>query len=173
MQISRTLTRLSILLALLLLVTLSACSVTQVHKKHSLIQADLSLPHATVYFIRPQTEHPLGLADNSLGVEIDNEKLISLVKGEYAMVRLTPRDVSVTLRNLTQTRGRWEVEEMARNRSFSFKSGETYFVVADMINGEFRGVRYVPKGVNQLEAKKISRHLRPSGQARKAKIADL
>lgn len=155
---------------------LSACAmfrITDVNNRHSLIQADSSRPHATVYFIRPKTEHPMGFAGNVLDVEADGEDLMALAKGEYTMVRLKPRDVRVTLRNRTQVRGRWELTEMARSRQFSFEAGKVYFVLADMFNGEFRGVRFTPKAISLYEAKHAVQHLEPAGQARQHPIAKL
>ena len=161
--------------ALFVLVGLvSACGLTKVKKEHGLLQPDLSRPYATVYFMRTNTEHPQGFADNSLAVEVDGELLISLAKGEYTMVYLKPRQITVALRNLTQSRGRWEVEEMERSRQFQLRADETYFINANAIDGEFRGVRFIPEMVGQFEAKKISEYLRAVGKAaRKARIADL
>ena len=152
----------------------SACGVTKVKKEHGLLQSDLSRPHATVYFMRANTEHPQGFADNSLAVEIDGELLISLAKGEYTMAYLKPRQITVTLKNLAQAGGRWEVKEMERSRQFRLQPDETYFINANAVDGEFRGVRFIPEMVSQFEAKKISEYLRAVGKAaRKARIADL
>lgn len=155
---------------------LSACSmfrVTDVNQRHSLIQTDLNQPHATVYFIRPQTEHPMGYPDNDLDVDVDGERLMELGKGEYTMVRVKPRDVTVTLRNRTQVRGRWELTEMARSQRFDFEAGQVYFVLADMFNGEFRGVRFNPKPITLFEAKQAVRYLEPAGLARQHPIEKL
>lgn len=155
---------------------LSACAmfrVTAVNDAHSLIQADLNRPHASVYFIRPTTEHPMGYADNALDVEIDGEHLMALAKGEYTLVRLKPRDVTVTLRNRTQVRGRWEVTAMARSRRFSFEAGKVYFVLADMFDGEFRGVHFTPRSISLFEAKRAAQYLEPAGQARQHPIQNL
>ena len=161
---------------LLWVALLPACSmfrVTDVNDDNSLIQTDLTRPYATVYFIRPKTEHPQGYADNKLAVEIDGEKLMELGKAEYTLVRLKPRDVTITLRNRTQFHGRWEVIEMDRSRSFSFEGGETYFILTDMINGEFRGVRFIPKSISLFDAKIAARYLSPAGQARDNPIENL
>lgn len=164
------------LVLLLSVVVLSACSmfrVTNVNDDHSLIQPDLNRPLATVYFIRPTTEHPMGYADNKLGVEIDGEELMKLGKAEYTMVYLKPRDVTITLRNRTQASGRWEVTELERSRQFSFKAGEIYFILADMFDGEFRGAHFVPKSISLFDAKIEAEHLTPTGFARDNRIKDL
>jgi hypothetical protein len=162
------------LLIPLCLTLLSACSskpikqltqVTRINAGHSLIQTDQSRPHATVYFIRPKTEHPTGYPDNPLEVDVDGEQLMKLGKAEYTLVYLKPREVSITLRDITQVRGRWELTEMARTRQFNLQEGETYFILTDMINGEFRGVIFIPKALSKFEAKNIARHLVPVGEA--------
>lgn len=160
---------------LLCVVSLSACSslqVTDVNQSHSLIQSDLARPHATVYFIRPTTEHVAGFADNELDVELDGEDLISLGKAEYTLVYLKPRDVVVTLRNQTQVRGRWEVAEMAQSRQFSFKAGETYYILTRMFDGEFRGAHFTPESIGLVDAKVEARYLTPAGAARERPIPE-
>lgn len=143
------------------------------HYAHELVQSDLNELHAKVYFIRPHTEHAQGFADNDLTVDVDGQRLLALSKGEYALVHLRPRAVNITMRNLTQTRGRWEVEELKRSHQFDFKPGETYFILADNVDGEFRGVYFVPKSIPLHEARAAAEHARASGAARHAPISRL
>ena len=90
------------------------------------------------------------------------------------MAYLKPRQITVTLKNLAQAGGRWEVKEMERSRQFRLQPDGTYFINANAVDGEFRGVRFIPEMVSQFEAKKISEYLRAVGKAaRKARIADL
>jgi len=166
-------------MSLLAMALASGCSsvhfteVSEVNDSNGLIQADQNRPRATVYFIRPKTEHVAGYADNVLDVELDGEGLMELAKTEYTLVYLKPRDVTITLRNRTQARGRWDVTEMARSRQFSFKAGETYFILTKMIDGEFRGVLFIPEALSQYEAKNTARFLTPVGLARDHPISDL
>ena len=147
--------------------------VTDVNRSHSLMQSDLSRPHAAVYFIRPTTEHVAGFADNELDVELDGEDLISLGKAEYTLVYLKPRDVTITLRNRTQVRGRWEVTELEQSRQFSFKAGETYFIVTRMFDGEFRGAHFIPESISLVDAKNAVHYLKPAGLANQHPISNL
>ncbi len=166
----------SLLILLLGVVVLSACSafrVTKVNDSHALIQSDLNRPHATVYFIRPNPEHPMGYADNKLLVEVDAEELMKLGKAEYTMVYLKPRDITITLRNRTQVGGRWEVAEKERTRQFSLKTGETYYILADLFDGEFRGAHFIPKSISLFDAKIEAEHLTAVGLARDNRIKDL
>jgi len=168
------------LLSLACVLLMSGCStatsmfrLSEVNKGNSLIQANPDLPHATVYFIRPKTEHTLGFTDNILDVEADGEKLMGLAMGEYTMVQFKPREAKITMRTLTQIRGRWEVTEMARTRSFDFEAGKEYFILADVVNEEFRGARFYPRSISLFDAKQAVRDLEPAGQARKHPIAEL
>ena len=163
----------SLFVLLLAVLTVSGCSmfrVSEVNGSHSLIQTDLNRPYAAVYFIRPKTEHVAGYADNVLDVEVDGENLMELAKGEYTLVYLKPRDITITLRNRTQVRGRWEVTEMAQSRQFSLRGGETYFIQTRMFDGEFRGARFIPEALSLFDAKNAARYLQPAGQARQHPI---
>lgn len=152
---------------------LVGCSSTKLNAGNSFLQPDLTAEYAKVYFMRPPTEQPQGYADNPVTVEIDHEKLLELAKGDYALVYLKPRSVTISVRNLTQVRGRWEVTPQDRSRNFDFAAGKTYFILTRPVNGEFRGVAFIPEGVGLYEAKNIAKLLKPTGEAKAAKIADL
>ncbi len=137
------------------------------HHQHDLAQDQPDAQRAKVFFIRPQTEHVQGYPDNDLAVDLDGQPLLSLAKGEYTVLYLSPRTVSITMRNLTQTRGRWEVEELKRSGQFELKPGQTYYILAHNVDGEFRGVHFEPKSIPVYEAREIARHLVPYGRARK------
>jgi hypothetical protein len=158
------------LIAILMAMVLSACAATRVERGHSLIQHDLSESYANVYFIRPSTEHPQGFADNPLLVDVNGERLMRIGKGEYTMVRLKARDITVTMRDQTQVRGRWEVTEMAQTRKFNLEAGQSYFILAKNVDGEFRGVTFVPESISQFDARQISANLKAKGVAKEAVI---
>lgn len=147
--------------------------VSDVDESHGLLQTNQASPRATVYFIRPKNEHVAGYADNVLDVELDGEDLMVLARAEYTLVYLKPRDVTITLRNRTQFRGRWAVTEMARSQQFSFKAGETYFIQASMVDGEFRGAHFVPEALSLFDAKNAALYLTPAGLAHEHPISDL
>jgi hypothetical protein len=89
------------------------------------------------------------------------------------MLYVKPREVAITMSNKTQTRGRWEVEELSYTRRFAFESGQTYYIEAKPVDGEFRGAHFIPTELTLIEAKKASRHLSPIGRARKHQIIDI
>ncbi len=151
-------------------VLLSACTTTRIDRGHSLIQSDASASYASVYFIRPNTEHPQGFADNPLAVSVNGERLMRLGKGEYTLVHLKARDISVTMKNQTQVRGRWEVTEMEQTRNFNLEPGQTYYILAHSVDGEFRGVTFVPESVALFDVKQIKAPLRAAGAAKSSPI---
>ncbi len=158
------------LMAALTMVMLSACSITRIDRGHSLIQDDPAESYADVYFIRPNTEHPQGFSDNPLVVEVNDERLMRLGKGEYTRVRIKARDIVVTMRVQAQVRGRWEVTELEQTRSFNLEAGRTYFILAKMKDGEFRGVTFIPESISLFDAKQLPRPLRATGAASAAPI---
>lgn len=166
----------SLFVLLLSAAVVSGCSmfrVSDVNDSHSLVRLDQNRPYARVYFIRPTTEHTAGYADNVLDVELDGEDLMALAKAEYTLVYLKPRDVTITLRNRTQVRGRWEVAEISKSRQFSFEAGETYFIQTTMFDGEFRGAHFIPEALSLFDARKAARYLQPAGLAREFPISNL
>ena len=159
------------IIAGLLVLLLSGCSgklldlsLTR-HFDHNYLQKDESQPYARVYFLRPNSEHPLGFSDNSLVVEVDGQRLLRMGKGEYTLLYMKPRQMTITTRNKTQLRGRWEVEEMSRSRTFTFADGETYYIVLKPFDGEFRGVHFTPEQVALYQARDIADKLVSAGRA--------
>lgn len=161
------------LMAVLMVALLPGCSTTRVERGHALIQGAAAESFARVYFIRPNTEHPTGFADNPLIVDVSGERLMQLGKGEYTMLHLKARDITITLRNQTQVRGRWEVTEMKQSRKFNLEPGQTYFILAKLVDGEFRGATFVPESITLPDAKRVGDGLRAVGVAGKAAIARL
>lgn len=151
---------------------LAGCVTTKINVRHELIQhnTDAESEYAKVYFIRPGTEHMQGFPDNPLKIHLNGQKLLELGKGEYTLLYLKPQRSTVTLENLTQTRGRWEVETMRRTRTFDFDAGQTYFLVTQPVDGEFRGVHFMPELVSQVDAKIISQKLKAVGKAKRRPI---
>lgn len=152
---------------------MAGCASTQVQSMHPLIQDDPAAPHARVYFLRPWTERTMGVADNSVDIELDQRPLITLVKGEYVVVDLKPGQATTTIKSMTSW-GPWsKTKQMSKSKNFIFDEGETYFIVISPVDGEFRGVFFLPKAVDVLTAKKIAKDLRAVGEAKKEPIAGL
>lgn len=153
------------LLCVALAVGLTGCAGTHVTGSHPLITDAPAARSAKVYFIRPRTERYLGVADNVITVEADRVPLLRLVKGEYTLARLKPGAVWVTVRNRTSWGPEHDIKEMSRSAEFELAAGETYYLVMEAVNGEFRGVHFEPKRVDIVRAQMLARHLRARGHA--------
>ena len=127
------------------------------------------LEPAKVYFIRPMTERRMGAADNLITIDINRNRLLKIDKGEYTLVDLKPNDnVEITINSITAWGTTHEIKEVSKTRRFSLESGQTYFISAKMVDGEFRGVYFLPKSIDLETAKKITKRLRPIGDNTKA-----
>ena len=146
---------------------------TSVRSTHPLIQQNLSVPHARVYFIRPRTERFMGMADNRVTVALDNQPLVDLVKGEYTLAHIRAGQAWVSIDNQTTFGPAHRVRDESRSRSFTFVAGNTYYIAISPIDGEFRGVYFLPRSLSFAEAQKVTRHLRAVGEARKNSIPDI
>src|SRR3569833_3377732 len=82
---------------------MTGCSTTRFESNHHLVSAASEAQFATVYFLRPGTERAAGFSDNTLTVEVEGSKLLTIDKGEYTLVYMRPRvHTTVTLKNLTE-----------------------------------------------------------------------
>lgn len=164
---------LKLVLGGLLAYLLSACSVTRINGEHDQIQhsSAADAEYASVYFIRPTTEHVQGFPDNPLKVFVNDELLMELGKGEYTLVRLKPQtNTKITTETLTQTRGRWEVEPIRQTRYFDFEANQTYYLVTRPFDGEFRGVKFTPELIPLADARETVRYLTAVGAAEEQPI---
>jgi len=161
-----------VLLVTVLAVVLAACSSSRINYKHPLVKKKTAASQvAMVYFIRPRTERFMGPADNRLKVEADRFPLMNIAKGEYTLLPMVPGNVWITVTNLTAWGPQNRMKEMSRSRQFRFLPGETYYLVFQVVDGEFRGVFFRPELVDAASARELSRHMKPLGMARKAPLS--
>lgn len=157
--------------AVLVATAISGCAVpgldmTRVASKHPLLEQGAG-QYATVYFIRPNTERAMGFPDNPLTIEMDQEKLLTLGKGEYTMLRLKPRvTTTMTLKSKTAVGPNWTIKEMSKDKVWSFAGGQTYFLVLKPVDGEFRGVHFIAESVDLFSAKEAAPKLHAVGVAK-------
>ncbi|NOY62250.1 MAG: hypothetical protein GXP10_03670 [Gammaproteobacteria bacterium] len=130
---------------------------------HPLIETNAAEIYADVYFMRPRTERSMGIADNALVIELDEAPFLSLVKNEYIRVPLKPGITTVTLKNRTLWGPFNKIKEMSRSRSFTFAAGKSYFITTTPVNGEFRGIFFVPTLISAARAQEIAATLRAVG----------
>ena len=167
------------LLMALIFICLGGCTAwswngTEVNTANRLVSAAGEEQFCTVYFLRPLTERAMGFSDNALTIELDGSKLLSLEKGDYALVYMRPRvRTTMTVENETEVGPYWLPKKMTKNYEFGFTAGEAYFIVLEPVDGEFRGVYFTARNVDLYTAKQLTRNLRPAGDARKAPIGRL
>ncbi len=121
---------------------------------------------ATVYFIRPRTEKPMGAADNIITVDINDTELLQIDKGEYLLVFLKETaGAKITVHNDTAFGRINKLTKKTKTRTFNFAAGRTYLINLAMVDGEFRGVHYVPTAIDLDAAKKLTKRMRAVGNA--------
>ena len=155
---------------------LAGCASSRVHMDHPLVKEEWVGRQegerlARVYFIRPYTERYMGYADNRLVVEADRFPLMEIAKGEYTLLPMVPGEVWITVTNLTAWGPHSEVKEMQRSRRFEFRPGQTYYLIFRVVDGEFRGVFFLPELVDAYTARDLTRHMKPVGLARRSPLS--
>jgi len=147
---------------------------TEVNTANRLVSAPGEKQYCIVYFLRPLTERAMGFSDNVLTIDLDGSKLLTLEKGDYTMAYMRPRvRATMTVKNETEVGPFWKTKKMAKDYTFGFTAGETYFIVLEPVDGEFRGVYFTAKNVSLFTAKQLAHNLRPAGAARKAPLGSL
>jgi hypothetical protein len=147
---------------------------TQVNSAHHLVSATGEPLYATVYFLRPLTERAMGFSDNALSISLDGSRLLTLEKGDYTLVYMRPRvRTTMTVENLTEVGPFWNTKTMDKDYEFGFTAGKTYFIVFEPVDGEFRGIYFTAREIDQFAAKQLAQNLRPAGEARKAPLDTL
>lgn len=150
---------------------LSGCWTT-IMETHPLLESEASAPHASVYFLRPRTERFMGMADNRVTVLLDQQPLVELVKGEYTLARIKPGQAWVAIENQTTFGPAHRVKTESRSRSFTFVAGQTYYIAVKPIDGEFRGVHFLPQSLTLAEAQMLKPRMRAVGDAGDDSIPD-
>lgn len=155
--------------ALLVPAWITGCAIfpaTEVNSAHPAVFQDGDQPHARVYFIRPRTERPMGEADNALTISVNQQPLLTLIKGEYTLVNMKPGPAHITVSTTTAMNLKADrLRQRRHSEEFTFSAHKTYYIVMQMINGEFRGIYHVPEQVAPMRARRIIEHLRPIGAA--------
>lgn len=128
---------------------------------------------AMVYFIRARPEKPMGAADNIITVDINDTELLQIDKGEYLLVFLKETEgARITVHNDTAFGPFNKLMKKSKTRSFNFAAGRTYLVNLEMVDGEFRGVHFVPTAIDLDRAKTLTRRMRAVGDAAQSRPID-
>ena len=147
---------------------------TEVNSANKLVRTKGDTEYCAVYFLRPLTERAMGFSDNPLTIDLDGSKLLTLEKGDYTLIYMRPRvHTTMSVENETEVGPYWLTKKMVKNYDFGFEAGETYFIVFEPVDGEFRGVYFKARNVDLFTAKQLAKNLRPAGKARKEPISNL
>ena len=142
----------------LLLVVLAGCSMTKVNKAFPLFEKPGA--GATIIWLRPDTERVMGIADNPVSIELNDELLMKLGKGEAKKVSVVPRDYTITLRNKSEAGTYWFVKDMRKRMKWKFDAGQTYYLAVKAVDGEFRGVTFNIERLSEYDGKAMAANLR-------------
>ncbi len=134
------------------LLSLSGCS-TLIQKTS---ESD-SATHATIHFLRPDTERPMGFMDNTLLIEIDKQPRLKLKKRDSTSIKLEPAEYLVTLRYKHVSGAKNEIKEASSERWFTFKEDTSYYLVLKAVDEEFRGGYFEIESVDQATAQTIKK----------------
>jgi len=159
------------IIAAMLCLLLGGCWTT-IKESHPLLESQPAAPYARVYFLRPRTERFMGMADNRVTILLDQQPLLELVKGEYTLVRIKPGQAWVAIENQTTYGPAHRVKTETRSRSFTFVAGQTYYIAVKPIDGEFRGVHFLPQALTLAEAQHLKPRMRAVGAAGDDSIPD-
>ena len=129
--------------------------------------------YAYAYFIRPKPYKSKGVSDEALRIEFQDEVLLNIDEGSYALIRIKPSKGELKIFNRTKFINKLIPVEVWRAREYKFIEGKTYFIHLKRIDEEFRGVFYEPKPISLEIAKTLSSDLRATGEAKKSTIEKL
>lgn len=147
------------------------CGCSSVLKSaHPLVVTTEQAPHAKVYFIRPRPERTMAMADNTLTIDLDQQPLQNLAKGEYSLARLQPGQVWITLTSKSTFGPEHRIKKMSKSRSFTFAAGQTYYIAIQAVDGEFRGAHFIAQDVERATAASLVKRAKATGLAKRHKI---
>lgn len=148
---------------ILLLLLLSGCGSTSMNKSHPIYVTDKDVAAANVWFIRPFTYRERGLADNPVQINVNEELLLKLGKGEYTFARLRAGKLVITTSNLSEFTHKQDPVTMTRTAEMTVEPGKNYFLHIRQVNEEFRGVYYLTEQVDLDSAKQLADPLSADG----------
>ena len=108
---------------------LTACGTTTVIDSHSRLSHAGDINKAKVYFLRPDVGY-FGLEGNAVSISYDGQKLLTLAKGEYALVYLQPSSGNMTVEStaIRTEFGKTVVKTVKASEQFLFEAGKTYHI---------------------------------------------
>jgi len=151
------------------LLFIAACGTTAIVESHPALAPSNETNAAKVYFLRPDIGYR-GVAGNAFSIAMDGQELLTLAKGEYALVHIRPFSGTLTVESSTVVNqsGRNVMTNVKELQPFSFEAGKTYYVTfrqnqQGWLSGG--GSSYIPILISSEEAKRTANGLKPVGKA--------
>jgi len=151
----------------LLLLCVVGCGSTRVDPEHPLLTTASSADAAHVYFIRPSSGYQRGITGNALSIHLDDERVLTLAKGEYTLVSIRPFAGELTVKSDTTVhRGGQNVcEKVTTSRPVELSPGFHYFVLVPHLGDMWEGTSFRAMEASATEAAEAASMLTPIGAA--------
>lgn len=157
----------------LLSMILSGCTGTKVIQESEALQANLNQPYSTVYILRERPRYISGLPDQPIKIDINGYEVGALSYSEYIMLRIVPTEGTIRFTSLDVFGAVPEPRWMVGEETFNFAAGQTNFIRAKFIDGEFRGAYFVPERIEFNLARELAKTLKPYKIEPGLRITDL
>jgi hypothetical protein len=147
----------------------AACGATVVIETHPALAPAGEAGAARVYFMRPNIGYP-GVMGKAFSISWNDKELLTLAKGDYALVYLRPDSGKMTIQSWTVING--GMGKITETRSFSFDAGRTYYV-AFSVNYHLisYGTSYVPTLIMGDAVTEAASKTKPIGRAAQEPIS--
>jgi hypothetical protein len=147
---------------------ITGCGSTAINESNSMLAGSGAVDAATVYFLRPDFGES-GFEASTLTLSLRGEKLLTLAKGNYALVSLRPGAGEITVEAMahySESATKTEMRTVKEGGLFQFDAGKTYHVaLCRRYRGRQSGKSSFPFLVDAKDAGSISTGLTPSGDA--------
>lgn len=139
---------------------IAGCSTT-IQKNHPALTHAKDSNSFKLYILRAKQGFN-GVRDIPYTIEINDKKLLSIAKGEYTLLHLKPFVGEITVRfwDVTGRDGKNSMYKDSSSTNFSFETQNTYYLTFSVMNSII-----VPNFISQSEAYKISKRIKPIGNA--------
>lgn len=147
------------------LLFLSACGTTETVASYSRLAHASETKSAKVYFLRPDVGY-FGLEGNAVSISLDDEKLLTLAKGEYTLVYLQPTSGTMTVEStaIRTEFGKTVVKTVKASEKVIFEDRKTYYIAVCKRYGQENSLGF-PFLIEGLYANEGSSALKPVGAA--------
>ena len=149
---------------LLLTLTVTGCATT-INKIHPALTQATDSNVVKLYIIRSK-EAFNGITGLPFSVSLNDEKLMTIAKGEYTLVYLKPFSGNVTVQSWTVKGMNNSMSKATASKLFTFGSRETYYLTfVEIRGGLMQGSIYTPISIPRDKAVSLTQKLKPVGMA--------